>query len=177
MSTIPGTGLLYWANTDSDVFLQIDTQQTFVLLSGRWYSASSPNGPWTYVAPDHLPGDFASIPTNSPKAKVLASVPGTQQAQDAIADTYIPQTAAVDCNNYDQPAVKYDGDPDFQAIEGTACSYGTNTDCSVVFVSGTYYCCYNAVWYQCGNPRGPWNICRRVPRGHLHHSPSCRSIP
>jgi len=177
MSTIPGTGLLYWANTDSDVFLQIGTQQTFVLLSGRWYTASSPNGPWTYVPPDHLPDDFAKIPADSPKANVLACVAGTQQAQDAIADTYIPQTAAVDCNNYDQPPVDYDGDPDFQPIEGTNCSYAMNTDCSVVYVGGTYYCCYNAVWYQCDQPCGRWIICRRVPRDIYTIPPSCPIYP
>ncbi len=177
MSTIPGTDLLYWANTDSDVFLQITTQQTFVLLSGRWYTASNPNGPWTYVAPDHLPDDFAKIPTNSPKANVLASIPGTQQAQDAIADTYIPQTAAVDCNNYDQPPVDYDGEANFQSIQGTNCSYGVNTDCSVILVSGTYYCCYNAVWYQCDQPRGRWIICHRVPRDIYTIPPSCPIYP
>jgi hypothetical protein len=177
MSTIPGTGLLYWANTDSDVFLEISTQQTFALLSGRWYSAANTSGPWTYVAPNQLPADFAKIPAGSPKAAVLAQVPGTQAAQDAVADTVIPQTAAVDCNQYEQPPVSYDGDPSFQPIEGTQCSYAVNTDCSVVSVGGFYYCCYNAVWYQCPTPTGPWVISYRVPRDIYGIPPSCPIYP
>jgi hypothetical protein len=177
MSTIPGTGLLYWANTDSNVFLEISTQQTYVLLSGRWYSASNTNGPWTYVAPKQLPGDFAKIPADSPKAGVLAQVPGTQAAQDAVADTVIPQTAAVDSTNYDQPPVSYDGDPDFQPIQGTQCSYAVNTDCSVINTGGFYYCCYNAVWYQCQTPNGPWVISYRVPGDIYAIPPSCPIYP
>jgi hypothetical protein len=177
MSTIPGTGLLYWANTDSDVFLDISNQLTYVLLSGRWYSAANMNGPWTYVSPDQLPGDFAKIPADSPKAGVLAQVPGTQAAQDAVADTVIPQTAAVDCNNYEQPPVTYDGDPDFEPIQGAQCSYAVNTDCAVLNADGFYYCCYNAVWYQCPTPRGPWVISYRVPREIYRIPPSCPIYP
>jgi hypothetical protein len=177
MSTIAGTGLLYWANTDSDVFVQIGTQNLYVLLSGRWYMAPNQNGPWTYVAPNQLPADFARIPTDSPKANVLASVAGTQAAQDAIADTYIPQTAAVDVNNYQQPTVTYDGNPDFEPIQGSSCTYAANTDSSIIFVGGIYYCCSDAVWYQSGNPAGPWGLCRRVPPEIYTIPPSCPIYP
>jgi hypothetical protein len=177
MSTIPGTGLLYWANTDSNVFMEISTQKTFALLSGRWYSAGNTSGPWTYVPPEQLPADFARIPADSPKASVLAQVPGTQQAQDAVADTYIPQTAAVDSTNYDQPPVTYDGDPDFEPVQGTQCSYAVNTDCSVLSEGGFYYCCYNAVWYQCQRPGGPWVISYRVPQDIYGIPPSCPLYP
>ncbi|HEX4055162.1 MAG TPA: hypothetical protein VHX86_12940 [Tepidisphaeraceae bacterium] len=177
MSTIPGTGLLYWANTDSDVFLQIGTQQMFVLLSGRWFTAPNQSGPWSYVAPNQLPSDFAKIPPGSPKANVLAQVAGTQAAQDAVADTYIPQTAEVDVNNFQQPTVTYDGNPEFEPIAGTGCSYGVNTDESVLLTDGTYYCCSDGVWYQCGNPAGPWGLCRHVPPAIYTIPPSCPDYP
>jgi hypothetical protein len=173
LSTIPGTALLYWRNTDSDVFLDINNQQLYVLLSGRWYTAEGVKGPWSYVAPNDIPADFAKISPDSPKAAVLASVPGTQQAKDAIADTYIPQTAAIDANNFNQPDVQYDGDPDFQAIDGANCSYADNCQCPVILCSGQYYCCYNAVWYQCDHPRGRWDLCHRVPREIYTIPPSC----
>jgi len=177
MTPISGTNLLYWANTDSDVFNDIATNQTFVLLSGRWYSASNTNGPWTFVAPDQLPADFAQIPPDSPKASVLADVAGTQQAQDALADTYIPQTAAIDSTNYEQPPVTYDGNPDFEPVQGTTCAYAVNSPCSVLSCGGFYYCCYNAVWYQCPTALGPWVISYRVPRDIYTIPPSCPIYP
>jgi len=177
MTPISGTNLLYWANTDSDVFNDIATNQTFVLLSGRWYSASNTNGPWTFVAPDQLPADFAQIPPDSPKASVLADVAGTQQAQDALADTFIPQTAAIDSTNYEQPPVTYDGNPDFESVQGTTCAYAVNSPCSVLCCGGFYYCCYNAVWYQCPTPLGPWVISYRIPRDIYTIPPSCPIYP
>ena len=53
-------------------------------MSGRWFSASSLNGPWTF-ATTRLPPDFARIPASGPRGFVLASVPGTAQAQEAHA--------------------------------------------------------------------------------------------
>jgi hypothetical protein len=177
MSTIPATGLLYWANTDSDVFLQIATQQTFVLLSGRWFTSHGTAGPWTYVAANQLPADFAKIPTDSPKANVLAQVAGTQAAQDAVADTYIPQTAAVDINNFQQPQVTYDGSPDFEPIQGVNCSYAVNTDDSVISDNGAYYCCSDGVWFQSAQAVGPWGLCRHVPQEIYDIPPSCPIYP
>jgi hypothetical protein len=163
MGTVPNTELLYVSNTASDVFMLIDTQQVFVLLSGRWYVAPNHNGPWTNVPPDKLPADFQRIPPNSQKGDVLAHVVGTQQAKDAVADTYVPQTAAIDRHNFEQPPVTYDGDPNFQPIETTPVSYAVNTPNSVLRVGGRYYCCYNAVWYLAAAANGPWDLCTAVP--------------
>jgi hypothetical protein len=173
MTPITGTDLLYMGNTQSDVFVDIDTQQTIVLLSGRWYSAPNQNGPWTYIPPQNLPPDFARIPAGSPKADVLSFVPGTQPAQDAVADTVIPQTAAVDTSNYQQPPVDYDGDPDFVPISGTPLFYADNCACPVIFDGGNYYCCYNAIWYTCPQRTGHWDLCRRVPPTIYTIPPSC----
>ncbi len=35
---VEGTDLLYVSNTDSDVFMDIDTQSLYVLLAGRWFT-------------------------------------------------------------------------------------------------------------------------------------------
>ncbi|MDP9173611.1 MAG: hypothetical protein M3O30_07070 [Planctomycetota bacterium] len=177
LSTIAGTSLLYVTNTDADVFMSIDNQQVYVLLSGRWYSASSRHGPWINVPADRLPDDFKHIPPNSEKGDVLAHIPGTSAAQDAIADTAIPQTAAIDRHQYDQPPVEYDGDPNFQPIEGTQLTYAVNTAGSVIGDNGQYYCCYHAAWYQCDSPRGNWQICTRVPEEVYAIPPSCPLYP
>lgn len=177
MATIANTGLLYVTNTDSDMFLFIDTQQLFVLLSGRWYTATSRNGPWSYVASDKLPPDFARIPPNSDKGDVLAFVSGTQPAADAVADSQVPQTATIDRTNFEQPAVEYDGDPQFQPVQGTPLTYCVNTATPVVFVRQHYYCCYNACWYLAGGPRGPWALCTSVPTEVYLIPPSCPVYP
>jgi hypothetical protein len=177
LATIPGTDLLYVTNTDSDVFMEIESQQLYVLLSGRWYRATNHDGPWTFVRPDQLLADFARIPPDSDKANVLASVAGTQAAQDAVADTYVPQTASVNRNQFDQPPIEYDGEPDFQPIGGTAMSYAVNTDAEVLLVGGQYYCCYNGVWYTSSAPVGTWELCLSVPPAIYTIPPSCPVYP
>lgn len=93
-SKISGTNLLYVTNTDNDLFLDNATKQFYVLLSGRWYRASGFDGPWTFTS-NEMPADFAEIPENSSKAHVLASVPGTIQANDAVLLAQVPTTAIV----------------------------------------------------------------------------------
>lgn len=171
-STIPGTSLLYVSNTESDVFMEINTQALYVLLAGRWFTASSKAGPWTFVAPDQLPPDFASIPAGSPKADVLASVAGSTLADNAVMDASVPQTAAVP-RNTPGPDVKYDGDPNFQPIPETSLQYAANTDAAVVNVDGTYYCCSEGVWFVGPSPAGPWTVANSVPDAVYTIPPTC----
>ena len=91
---IPGTQLTYATNTKSAVFVQTNEQKYYYLVSGRWFRSASLDGPWTYASGD-LPADFAKIPPNGPGSNVLASVPGTQEAQDAVLLAQIPTTAIV----------------------------------------------------------------------------------
>ena len=83
------------SNTDADVFMEISSQRHFLLLSGRWYASDSLKRGWAWVPFDELPADFAKIPPDSEHSGVLASVPGTQQATDALNDAAIPQTAVI----------------------------------------------------------------------------------
>jgi len=80
---IPGTSLQYVANTDSDLFLDTGNGRFYYLVSGRWFSSTGLNGPWSFATPD-LPADFALIPPDGPRGDVLASVPGTAEAQQAV---------------------------------------------------------------------------------------------
>jgi len=112
-SPITGNELLYMSNTESDVFMEIATQKYFVLLSGRWYHSGSMEGPWTYVSPDQLPAGFAQIPAGSDKEHVLASVPGTQEAKEAVLDSQIPQTSAINRKEATL-TVTYDGKLKFE---------------------------------------------------------------
>ena len=159
---LTGTQLLYVTNTESEVFRDIETQKVFVVLSGRWYSAPGFGGPWTFVASNALPPEFASIPSWSPKAEVLAYVSGTEQAKEAVLDTQIPQTAAIK-RDAPGPAVNYDGQPDFQPVQGTSMTYAVNTPSSVLYIQGRYYNCADGVWYVAPGPQGPWAVADVTP--------------
>ena len=60
-ASIPGTALLYAENTSGNVFKCLTDQQTYLLISGRWYRAPSLDGPWQFVPANQLPGEFANI--------------------------------------------------------------------------------------------------------------------
>ena len=170
---IIGNELLYVSNTQSDVFMEVATQQIYVLLSGRWYRAPSLRGPWEYVPSDKLPAAFSRIPPNSPKANVLASVAGTPEAKDARLDAAVPQTAAISRDAGSSLDVTYDGEPQFDPIQQTPVSYCVNTPEAVLLVNHRYYCCHQAVWYQASVARGPWTVCVSVPQVIYTIPPSC----
>ena len=81
----------------------------FYLVAGRWFSAPSVKGPWQFATPT-LPEDFKKIPLDHPRSRVLASVPGTRQAAEAILLAQIPQTARVNRKELKAPDVAYVGD-------------------------------------------------------------------
>jgi hypothetical protein len=161
-AAVQGTSLLYVSNSENDIFMDINSQQYYVLLSGRWYHSKTLSGNWQYVAADQLPGDFAKIPKGSPKDNVLASVAGTEEAQDAVADAQIPQTAKVERNKA-HADIEYDGDPEFEAIDGTDMYYATNTPVSVIRWRGRYYSVDNGIWFESYNAVGPWAVCVTRP--------------
>ncbi|MGA1978945.1 MAG: hypothetical protein ABSG99_00045 [Sedimentisphaerales bacterium] len=173
---ITGTNLLFVSNTDSDVFMDINTQQIYVLLSGRWFTSPKKQGPWSYVYPNKLPEDFAKIPPGSDKGYVRAHIAGTEEAHEAVVETHIPQTAAIKRSEANL-TVTYDGNPTFETIEGTSMQYAVNTAYSVILVDGRYYCCNDAVWFVADYPLGPWSICTQVPQVIYTVPPSCPIYP
>ena len=167
-----GDELLYVTNTESDVVRMVSTQALYLLISGRWYTAATPDGPWTFVRGDQLPAVFSEVPPDSPKGNILASVAGTDQADDAVADAEIPQTSAIrrDASDF---YVTYDGEPEFEPIEGTNLQYAVNTDAEVIFADGRYYACDQGVWYIADDPEGPWQVSETRPVGVERIPPSC----
>lgn len=176
-ATIRGTGLMYVTNTESDAFVDIASQRKFLLLSGRWYSATSKDGPWAYVPADKLPADFAKIPAVSEKRHVLAHVAGTLEAREAVLDAHIPQMAVVRRKGTTL-AVVYDGHPSFATITGTTMAYAVNTSYAVIRANVAptetkYYCCHQAVWYEANASTGPWTVCVSVPAQISTIPPAC----
>jgi hypothetical protein len=170
---VPGTGLLYVENSGDQIFINTADQDYYVLVSGRWFISKSMEGPWRYVDGNNLPADFAKIPQGDPKASVLASTPGTPQAEEAAIANQIPQTAAVNRQEA-QLTVNYDGEPQFQRIQGTRLQYAVNTNTPVIEVSQNHFCAVeNGVWFQSNSPTGPWQVATDVPSEVYSIPPSC----
>ncbi len=161
---IPGTQLTYATNTNSVVFVFTPTQQFYYLTAGRWFSAMDLQGPWTYATSD-LPADFAKIPPSSPASGILASVPGTDEAKDAVLLAQVPTTMTVKpAEAQAKVKVEYGGDPKFEPIKGTSMAYATNTQDKVIKVGDVYYLCLQGVWFMSPNPQGPWTTATSVPQ-------------
>jgi hypothetical protein len=162
LTPIAGTELLWVKNTAGYVIVDTSTNVTYVLASGRWFCAPSRNGPWAYCAGNALPPDFGRIPAGSPAAEVLSSVPGTAQAQEAVIENDIPQTAEVTRSDATL-TVDYDGTPDLEPVEGTTIRYVQNCSIPVVLVEGRYYACHDGVWFASGALTSGWVVCDAVP--------------
>src|SRR5207248_605722 len=115
---VPGTSLLWISNTESDLFRLGETGPLFYLVAGRWFRAPNLNGPWTFATPN-LPEEFKKISLEHPRSRVLASVPGTQQAAEAVLLTRVPQIARVNKKEIKAPDVIYQGDAQYEPIQGT----------------------------------------------------------
>lgn len=161
LDPIPNTTLSRVSNTDSILFRNAADQKFYMLAAGRWFSAGSLEGPWA-AASASLPADFASIPPGDESEFVKASVPGTQEAKDAVLLASVPNTTVV--SRTEAPVnVEYGGTPKFVVIDGTDVSYATNTSYSVFLVGDRYYCCDQGAWFVASAATGPWAFCTTVP--------------
>jgi hypothetical protein len=171
-ATIQGTSLAYATNTDSRFFIDNATNRFYCLTSGRWFTALQRTGPWSFAS-DRLPADFARIPADSSVADVLSSVPGTDEAREAVMMAQIPTLAVV--NKADAGAavkVSYQGAPQFKPIETTKLSYAVNTESKVIKVGDLYYLCFQGVWFMSRSANGPWETTTTVPASVYQIPPS-----
>ncbi len=156
--SIEGTSLLYVKNTESDILIDINSQKHYTLLAGRWYQSKTlADGDWNFTEPTELPDDFSKIPDSSDMSNVRANIPGTPEAQDALLEQSIPQTAAVDRATA-AVEVKYGGDPEFKLVDGTDVYYAVNSDKQVLRIKNKYYCVDDAIWFVSDNATGPWIV-------------------
>jgi hypothetical protein len=159
---VPGTTLLWVRNTEADLFRVGRGGPVYYVVAGRWFSAPGFNGPWTFATPT-LPADFKAIPLEHERSRVLASVPGTVQAAEAVLLAQVPQTARVSKKMVQAPDVTYQGEPEFQAIEATTVARATNTDKDIFKIGTLYYMCFQGVWFASTAPSGPWEVTGSVP--------------
>ncbi len=164
MVPVEGTAnLLYVRNTDYALFMDVATSDYYALVSGRWFSSPSLYGPWTFVPAGSLPLDFQKIPADHPKSNVLASVPGTPQAREAVIASHIPQTATVN-RSQAKLTVDYAGEPSFAPIPDNALQYASNTATPVIMLNAyTYYANEGGLWFVANAATGPWAVATFVP--------------
>ena len=158
---IAGSELLIVTNSESDILREVASQQIYVLLSGRWFSSKSMEGPWDFVRSDQLPDSFADIDPDGDYGYLLVWVAGTEMANEAVLDASVPQTAAIKRDATIQ--VSYDGEPKFEPVQETTLYYAVNTESQVIKASTEYYCVEQGVWYVASDAKGPWRVATEVP--------------
>ena len=156
-TSLTGGQVLYVENTENAWLRELSTGNMYLLLSGRWYRSKSQDGPWTFVPSDELPASFAEIPPASDVGGLRTSIAGTEEAEEAVLDQQIPQTAAIKRSEA-KLEVEYDGQPEFEKIPGTSVAYAVNTGAQVLEVGGRYYAVDNGVWFTSAKATGPWVV-------------------
>ena len=167
---LPGGDLLYVKNTETAWLRELSTNNMYLLLSGRWYRSKSQSGPWTFVRSDELPQSFAQIPPESDIGGLRVSVAGTEEANDAMLDAQIPETAAIERSKASL-TVEYDGQPKFEKIKGTEVSYAINTAAQVLRIDNRYYAVDNGVWFDSSSATGPWAVSDSIPSEEIQQIP------
>ena len=171
---VPGSQLLWVSNTESDLFRLGKDGPFYYLVTGRWFSAPALHGPWTFATPN-LPDAFKYISLEHPRSRVLASVPGTQQAAEAVLLAQVPEIARVNKKEIKAPDVNYNGEPEYETIQGTQLQRAKNTDKEIIKVGDLYYMCFQGVWFTANTPKGPWTIASSVPADIYNIPPSSPS--
>jgi len=170
---VVGTSLLWASNTTSDVLIDTTNNNYYVLLSGRWFTGTAMTGPWTFVPSNALPQGFAKIPPSSLAGAVLPTVAGTLEAQVAIIENSIPQTATVPLKNGPKFTPNLDGPPQYSPIQGTPLSYINNSSVPIIQVSpNAYYAVTAGVWFTAAQLTGPWSVATSVPTAIYSIPPS-----
>jgi hypothetical protein len=173
--SLPEGDLLYATNTESVVIRELASNNYYLLISGRWFKSPSKSGPWTFVRGDQLPASFKRIPPGSDIGLARVAVAGTEEAEDALLDAAIPQTAAIDRKKAKLEVV-YDGSPRFAGIPGTSVEYAENTGTQVLRIDGNYYAVDNGVWFAAQSANGPWAVADSIPEEKIQTIPASAPV-
>src|SRR5262249_8174756 len=131
---IANTQLLWVTNASGDVIMDTADNRYYVLISGRWFTSTTLNGPWTYVPSNALPADFRKIPPDAHAGEVLTAVAGTPQAEEAVIANSVPQTALIPRSGGPTFTPTLDGAPQYRLVEGTSLRYVWNSPDAIIEV-------------------------------------------
>lgn len=163
-SPVGDTRLLYVINSPQIILFDLESQQHYALISGRWFRSPRLDLPgWTHVPATQLPADFAMIPGDHPIAGTRAAVAGTPEAREAVIANAVPEVAGIDRASASLE-VPYDGPASFRPVEGTALQYAVNSPTPVIRASeNTFFALDNGVWFVAGSPYGAWTVATHIP--------------
>lgn len=164
---IAQTGLSFVTNTSANIFRLDSSGACYALVSGRWFMSQGLGGPWSYVPGNTLPDAFHMIPADSPKENVLASVPGTPQAQEARIANGVPQMARVPITETLPVPSLIGSSPRWTRIEHTLGSGSVDvlSNCSTpVFRTAPHalWAVDKGVWFTASDLKGPWKVAKWV---------------
>lgn len=152
-------GLLSVLNTESDLFLHLPSNLFYLLVAGRWFSASDIEGPWT--AAETLPEEFAKIPRDSVRGHVVSCVPGTPEANEACALASVEEHVAIGKSSPAQ--VLFEGkDPVVAPLDGDLKTF-TNTEDDCIGAGGAWYVCQRGAWFTSADGRSGWKAAGTLP--------------
>ena len=161
LEEIDGTSLAFVANTSADIVFNAADGYYYFLTSGRWFKSRALAGEWSSVT--SLPAEFSDIPAAHARAHVRASVPGTLEANLAVVQAQIPQTAEVSRETPAPEVVFAGGEAVFEKIDGADVYRATNTTFDVFRVGDSFYLCHDAIWFQAQDSDGPWRVTDALP--------------
>ena len=166
--------LLGATNSDATVIIEVATGANYLLVAGRWLCAKSltENARWEMVKPSDVPEAFSAIPDKSEWAGVLTHVPGTPQADAAIAMDQIPQTARIPRTA--SISVTFDGTPQWVKVANLEVEYAANSADAVFLLPGShFYSCRDGVWYESTDSATPFIVSTAVPDALHRLPPDC----
>ncbi len=168
--SLTGGKLLYVKNTETPWLREISSGDMYILLSGRWFKRKNEQNPWTFVRADKLPNSFKDIPPESDIGGLRSSIAGTDEANQAVLDAQIPQTAAIKRSEA-KLTVQYDGEPKFVLIEDTDVEYAVNTNAQVLKIEDKFYAVDNGVWFVSEAAKGAWVVADTIPTAAIAQIP------
>ncbi len=168
---MPGDKLQVVANTESDLLFHPKSLKYYLLISGRWFTADKIDGPWGANF-GNLPPEFAQIPADHVKGHMLSCVPGTPQANEAVARANLRQRATI--KKRVRADVRMKGkDPQTAPIEGTTARLVTNSEDDVIGFAGAYYAWADGMWFMSENGKTKYKPVDALPEGMLPLPTSC----
>ena len=168
--SLTGGKLLYVNNTETPWLREIASGDMYILLSGRWFKRRNEQDPWIFVRADKLPKSFKDIPPESDIGGLRSSVAGTDEANQAVLDAQIPQTAAIKRSEA-KLTVQYDGKAEFVHIADTDVEYAVNTNAQVLKINDKFYAVDNGVWFVADTATGVWVVADTIPTAAIAQIP------
>lgn len=142
--------LMFAANTNWDVLLDVDKATYYLLVDAHWLKTSDmKKGPW--VAVDSVPKVFSSLPKSDNWLEARQALQAPPMAKDKMPKIVYSETPA--------ELVITEGKPQLSPIPETKLMYVSNTEADLFFYTAEkkYYLLAAGRWFRAASITGPWS--------------------